>query len=262
LYRRDINRGRGYLKEVETKQLGMMLSTSGEDTKGLPIHQSTWHSDVLSQQPNYATQTVQDLIDNDAVYVSGPSGMTTLFLGLMETVANLENIQLKQYYLAAIVAYIAGGGFHSMHEIIGPSEHCLYLVPGYNVSVPDTIMRIKAAPPNYNHFFELLASIDPEIMNRREVAWDRFIDYFKTNYAPRNLASLVQRSRLMIDALSSSSPGLNTHVSPSIEAEQKQNYSEYNSAFRWIIKYWARNKTHHEMLCDELYLDRFYENKF
>ncbi len=169
-------------------QMGLMLIHQHEEEKGLPTHDSEWIADCKNQAPNLESPYVHDLIENDAVYVSGPSGMTSILLGQMETMANFENETFKKNYLSAILAYIVGGGFHSIHEVIGPAQYILNLVPSYHVHPPQIGQLAK--PPNYHVFLVQQALIDPEFKALREMAWQNYLRYFKADYCPRHIEEL------------------------------------------------------------------------
>ena len=187
LYTALPDRGRsGTIKNIRTNQLGLMLKDQQEYAAHLPYHTSSWVADCKGQSANFKSQHVKDLIENDTVYVAGPSGMTGLLLGQMEMLANFENEDLKKNYLTAVVAYIVGGGFHSIHEVIGPAQYALNLVSGYNIQPP--VQNTLAPPPNYHKFFAQQASIDPEFNHRREIAWEKYLKYFENYYAHKHIA--------------------------------------------------------------------------
>ncbi|CAM4411573.1 MAG: hypothetical protein LEGION0403_FIIPPAGN_02691 [Legionella sp.] len=182
LYTAPGNRGRGLSFDTSrTQQLGLMLNGQEEHETGFPKHNSSWCADCKSQSANYSSPYVLDAVENDAVYVAGPSGMTSMFLSQMETLANFENEDLKKNYLSAVVAYIVGGGFHSLHEVIGPAQNALNLVPGYQIQVPSYDHRAPA--PNYNTFFAQQEAIDPEFASRHEIAWQNYLNYVNNSYA-------------------------------------------------------------------------------
>lgn len=182
----DGKRGRqGVFDKTRTKKMGLMLRTQEEFEADFPQHSSSWAADCKSQPADYYSPYVLDLVENDAVYVAGPSGMTSMLLGQMEILANFENEDLKKNYLTAVMSYIVGGGFHSIHEVIGPAENALKLVPGYNVQIPEH--GKLAPPPNYHQFFSQQEQIDPEFRERHEQAWARYLRYLSTHYAPKYL---------------------------------------------------------------------------
>lgn len=185
-------RGRGRCGEFDTdrtQQMGLMLKDQEEYEVGLPKHSSSWAADAKSQPADLTSPYVLDLVENDTVYVAGPSGMCSMLLGQMEILANFENEDLKKNYLTVVMSYIVGGGFHSIHEVIGPAQNALGLVPGYNVVVPQ--YNKLAPPPNYNQFYLQQEMLDPEFALRREQAWQNYLNYFNEYYAPKYIDGFV-----------------------------------------------------------------------
>ena len=217
LYTAPGNRGRcGEIEYILTHQLGLFLQEQIVHAAGLPVHSSTWVADCKAQKPDFESQYVIDLIENDAVYVAGPSGMTSILLGQMEVLANFETEILKQNYLSAVLAYIVAGGFHSIHEVVGPAQYVLNLIPGYRVVVP--VKGVMAPPPNYSQFFEQQSVIDSEFESRTNQAWDQYMVYFKDNYCANyrpELLEAFQSSAPSPGTPSRFSPGFFTPVSPS-----------------------------------------------
>ncbi len=188
LYKVLDNRGKmpNSFNEESTQQLGLLCWGQEEYEIGLPKHHSIWTADCKAQGANLRSQYVLDLIENDAVYVSGPSGMTSVLLGQMEILANFPTVSLKKNYLTAVMVYIVAAGFHSIHEVIAPAHYALELIPGYEVHVPQ--QGKLAPPPNYNQFFIQQAFIDPDFAARRDTAWMNYLNYFSQFYVPRHLA--------------------------------------------------------------------------
>lgn len=183
LYSADEERGRKHVIPIATQQMGLMLPSQVSKDFPLPMHASSWIADCLSTRPDPHSRVVQDAIQNDGVYVSGPSGLTSVLLGQMEIIANFENEALKQHYLCAVMAYIVSGGLHSMHEVLAPAAYCLKLLPGYNAFAPDTKEGKLAPAPNYHIAFRLFAKIDPEFYARTQKAWKNLMTYFHASYA-------------------------------------------------------------------------------
>ena len=151
LFTAESGRGRkGELIRESTSQMGIMLREQSE--AHLPTDPSSWTPDAKYQAANLDSIYVRDLVENDAVYVAGPSGMTSLFLNIMEIYGNLPSIEDKQNYFTAVSAYMVSGGLHSLHEVLGPAQYALDLIPGYNVTPPeeDTV----AKPPNFHQFYQ------------------------------------------------------------------------------------------------------------
>jgi serine/threonine protein kinase len=176
LYKAELTRGRLGLLETsyKTSQMGIMLQGQPED--GLPTDPSSWTPDAKYQGADLASRYVLDLIDNDAVYVAGPSGMTSLFLNIMELYGNFRTQEEKQHYLTAVSAYMVSGGFHSLHEVIGPAQYCLDLVPGYNVTAPEPDKM--APPPNFHQFYQQQMQIDPQFQERYEQGWRKTLESY------------------------------------------------------------------------------------
>lgn len=193
LYKALANRGKNPDDFITngTQQLGLMRWGQEEHEVGLAKHQSVWVADCKAQGANLNSQYVRDLVENDAVYISGPSGMTSVLLGQMEILANFKREDLKKHYLTAIMSYIVAPGFHSIHEVIGPAQYALELVPGYKIHVPQ--QGKLAPPPNYNHFFMQQAAIDKEFALRRDFAWQNYLRYFHDQYVPKYLPQLQQQ---------------------------------------------------------------------
>lgn len=163
--------------------MGLMREDDGWLNKGFPMSTPGWAPDVKLQAANLNSPYTRDLIENDAIYVSGPSGMLALFLGQMECLANFESLAEKQYYLAAITAYMVAGGFHSLHELLGPAEYFLGLVPDYLVSVP--IDDCLAAPPNFHQFYAQLIQNDANFAEVYESGWLNLQAFFAESYLSR-----------------------------------------------------------------------------
>jgi hypothetical protein len=186
LYTALRDRGRdGPIENVLTQQMGLMLLSQAQHEHALPTHESAWTADCKYQKADLSSAYVKDLIENDAVYVAGPSGMTGVLLGQMEILGNFETMALKQNYLTAVVAYMLSSGYHSLHEVIGPAEYVLNLVPGYKVQVPET--GVLSPPPNFDQFYHQQKQIDPEFHSRYENAYLKYFSYFNTVYIPLNI---------------------------------------------------------------------------
>lgn len=180
LYNAESGRGRsGLLKEILSSQMGTLLSSQAHYEQDLPTDPSAWTPDAKYQEANLDSIYVRDLIENDAIYVAGPSGMTSLFLNIMEMYGNFPTIEEKQHYLAAVSAYMISGGLHSLHEVIGPAQYCLDLVPGYQVTPPT--QEAIAAPPNFHQFYQQQMAIDPEFQKQYERGWEKVMHAYKAH---------------------------------------------------------------------------------
>ena len=92
----------------------------------------------------------------------------------------------KKSYLSVVTAYMVSGGFHSLHEVLGPVAMCLpeeTLLPGYKVSLPRTDERCE--PPNYNAFYTQIAQIDGEFEDVIESGWEKLNVFFEDEYVKK-----------------------------------------------------------------------------
>jgi hypothetical protein len=194
LYNYIPGKGReGALKNRPSHRLSLMRDSQYEYDIGLPERKNSWVPDCRGQNPNFNSPYVLEVINNDTPYISGPSGMTSVLLGQMEFMANLPDVTLKQNYLTAVASYVVGPGFHCLHEVIGPSQYALNLVPGYNVFTPgkpksSDEMKLPTSP-QYSVFFKQQCSIDAEFSEKRQAAWNRYLDFFQNVYMPKHFPS-------------------------------------------------------------------------
>lgn len=189
LYEGPFYSDRGRLEEFQPPEIteyrfrmGLMLDEDGYLNNNIPTQSTPWAADVKFQKPDFNSPFTRYLLENDAVYVAGPSGMTSLFLGQMENFANFNLLSEKQSYLAAVVAYLVAGGFHSLHEIIGPAEYGLGLVPGYHAFIPEK--KYSPPAPNFHRFFSLLMAHDPDFRVCYDKAWNDLDNFFEYDYLP------------------------------------------------------------------------------
>lgn len=150
-----------------TNQLGLMLHY--QDKIDIPQDIGPkWLPDCLGQLPvlnpdEQDYKIVRDCIENDVPYIAGYSGMCSLMMPLMMKLLDDSLLQQQQLYLCAVIAYIVGGGFHSIHEVLAPCANILNIIPGYLVAIPGDE---KAPPPNYQLFFDMIIDVDPEFNSR------------------------------------------------------------------------------------------------
>ncbi|KTD67994.1 serine/threonine-protein kinase [Legionella steelei] len=199
LFTADPSRGReGPLPQTFSSQMGVMLL--GQNQEGLDVDRSSWTPDSKYQGVNLDAPFARDLFENDAVYAAGPSGMTSLFMGIMENYGNFTRVDAKQNYLAAVSAYMVSGGLHSLHEVLGPAQYALDLIPGYQVS-PPTPAAI-AAPPNFHQFYQQQMKLDPQFEDRYQQGWEKVMAAYAQQkdqfvHAPIANISLFEQRVLM-----------------------------------------------------------------
>lgn len=191
-----LDRGRrGELHSRSTSQMGIGTCENSIVSMGLPAHQSRWISDAKVQQPNFASAYVQSLLNQETPYVAGPSGMTSVFIGMLIACGKKFSIEEKRSYLLCVAAYLVSGGYHSLHEILGPVAYCLAeynLLPGYQTNIPSDKNPVISAP-SYHYFHALIAARDPDFCDRRNVAWAKMSQFFDELYLPTT-RHLVQNS--------------------------------------------------------------------
>jgi hypothetical protein len=176
LYRDRGRKGERDFNVIDNRLGLMLMNQDAGDFIKLAVEKKliAWIPDLLAQKIDFESPYVKNILDNDCVYVSGPSGLTSLLMSNMEITGNLPDILAKQHYLSAVLGFIVAGGFHSMHEVLGPAQYGLQLIPGYHAdpAVIKNNYRIKA--PNYNAFFSLFRN-DNEFQQIRKKVWDNFI---------------------------------------------------------------------------------------
>lgn len=184
--------------------LSLMRNSQSNYDVGLPTHSSKWAPDCRGQDPDLDSPFVLDAINYDTLYIAGPSGMASTLLTQMELMANFEEITYKQHYLNVIAAYIIGAGFHNLHEVIGPAQYALDLVPGYHVFVSGKPKTDEEAAlpvaPLYNVYMQLQSEIDPEFSEKRDAAWERYLTFFETVYMPKQ-QRLLERYHFIFESL-------------------------------------------------------------
>lgn len=223
LYTVEHNRRRGRDGRVGYgvwNRLGIMLRSQQDFYYDLPTLGNYWKPDVINQEADLTSPYVTDLIDNDTTYVSGPSGMLSLYMGHMEFGVNFPTVRQKQNYLTACVAYIVGGGFHSIHEVIGPAQYVLDLVPGYEVSVPSH--NKKAKPPNFNVFYQQQVKNDVEFAERREQSWENYLNFFKQIYLKKYPRLAFRLVMLQAKLPQRDQPECSQSTSPVFQNEAKE----------------------------------------
>lgn len=182
----DGKRGRDgtFDESICINMLGLMKLTG--DTRHchnmhmLPFQ--SWVHDSLAQKINRSSLFYQRAKQAESFYISGPSGMTALLFNQMEMLGVMKTVEEKQSYILSVLAYIVGGGFHSMHEILGPIASCLGLLPNYEV--PELTEEGSITSPNFHLFFEIMDKVDEDFSKLRSIAWDAYLTYFKETYMP------------------------------------------------------------------------------
>ena len=165
------DRGRGKFVCIPSKHMG--IARLSEDRAEFPSTDSPWFPDCLCQRVDPFSPYVHSLIQQDIPFVSGPSGMTSIFCGAMLMLGQWSRIEEQKYYLLAVMAFMTSGGLHSIHEVLTIPHVRLGLLPGYRAFGPDV--------GNYHHFFSLFNQDDVFTDNMNE-AWRATIDWISRRY--------------------------------------------------------------------------------
>lgn len=165
------DRGRGQFNYKLSKTLGICINN--EDRSQFPKYETGWYPDCLCQEADLNSKYTQSLIQHDIPYVAGPSGMTTLLSAAMILMGQFSSIEEHHYYIWAIMAFITGGGLHSIHEVL--------TVPQQRLGLIDFYRSKDFALGNYNDFFHLFAK-DEFIMNAIDKAWVSTIQWVSQHY--------------------------------------------------------------------------------
>tara|TARA_B110000091_G_scaffold61005_1_gene67040 strand:- start:329 stop:994 length:666 start_codon:yes stop_codon:yes gene_type:complete len=157
------DRGRIRFELNSSKNMGIMLSDI--DSVNLPKRKQSWFPDCLCNVADLESTYVKELICNlDIPYVAGPSGMTSILSGVLTFLGSLNNAE-KQQYTLAIIAFIVGGGLHSIHEVLSVPTTRLGLLPIYKVS------GIGAG--NYGDYFKIFSQSIPEVKIILDSSFDK-----------------------------------------------------------------------------------------
>jgi hypothetical protein len=186
------DRGRdGEIKHIKTQRMGISSSNQRNlYNDSLPEDSSSWVADANAQAAKRGSPFVEKLVNSDTPYVSGPSGMTSLFIGQIIGFKVYTNKEEQQHYLAVVTAYIVSGGFHSLHEVLSPVALCLpelELIPGYQAS-----LRSSDEAPNYHVFYSEMERIDPQFGEVRKKGWEKLLDFFEHDYLPCSDVGIAQ----------------------------------------------------------------------
>lgn len=168
------DRGRAEFDEIASKSLGIALLP--DDRAIFPSVETTWYPDCLCQQADLDSIYVNSLIKRDIPYVAGPSGMTSVLCGAMVYLGEWDEknrLEQQNYYLLAVMAFIVGGGLHSIHEVLTTPCVRLGLLKGY--------MPFGERAGNYDIFFTLFNQ-DAVVVNNIRAAWKTMMTWIKHHY--------------------------------------------------------------------------------
>ncbi|AMQ26731.1 TPA: hypothetical protein KKX32_001159 [Legionella pneumophila] len=196
LYTQGENRGRQGPRKthLKTNQLGLMKLDHSAHSRGLTvIPEQTWCADAQAQEANQNSIYYKTALTNDCPYVTGPSGMTSIYMNMMLLLLNPQNIELIQAYSLGIIAYIVGAGFHSVNEILIPLVKCINLLPNYPSYEG---LEYLTHPPLYHEYFKQIAQFDSDFIQLRDQVWAYYLNYFKSCYMPLCMRDFCEAEQL------------------------------------------------------------------
>jgi hypothetical protein len=171
----------------------MKLGQSAHN-QGLPvIAGQLWCADAQAQEAQEDSIYYQTALENDCPYITGPSGMTGLFMNMLFQLLNPKEIEQVQAYSLGIIAYIVGAGFHSVNEILIPLVKCINMLPEYPAY---NGLEYLSKPPLYNLYFTRMGQIDPEFNELRGEVWKNYLAYFASCYMPLCMANFCVPEKL------------------------------------------------------------------
>ncbi|STX29210.1 serine/threonine-protein kinase [Legionella beliardensis] len=217
-----LTRGRGdFTLNLSTNTLGTCLLR--QDRELLPQLPQTisWQPDAICQAPYYPSNHIQTILNKDLTYVSGPSGMTTLMLGVLELLLALPTQELKDNYVLAIASYLVSGGLHSLHEVLLVAHDLLGYFPNYQLGEYESLI---------NHFNQ-----DKEHQKKIISLWDNYFDYCERYFTKKLLNTEFNlnykayfESKLALAVLNTVPPAV-TRISQQIIKIVNKKYYKFSS---------------------------------
>lgn len=161
---KQLTRGRAeFVGDLDSNVMGLMLLH--QDRQNLPALDPTqsWRPDAICQKPFYASPYVQKVLNNDLIYIAGPSGMTTLLLGMLELFACMPSQDLKDQYAFSVATYLATGGVHALHEALYVAHDVLNYYPTYTLG-------------SYHDWLEYVNNND-QFNDQLDQVWEKYLDF-------------------------------------------------------------------------------------
>ena len=185
-YYRDRGRSKDKLDDNRTTQMGLIVEEDSDFNKELPklnTNNASWVADCKNQKPDLESAYTISLLENDTPYVAGPSGMTSLLMAQMLGY-NVLNDKERKGYFASVAGYIVAGGFHSLHEVLGPIRHCLAEEQILPETYPNNIPRKKnlGSPPRFNDFYNQMSRIDEQFQELIDTGYSKLNEFILSMY--------------------------------------------------------------------------------
>jgi hypothetical protein len=151
--------------------------------------QGIWRQDRFFCIPDFSTPSpTSEMYEAEIPFVSGASGMSTLFLPFALLMGRLETQQEFLYYLLAVAAYLVHGGLHSLHESFLVAQYQLNLL-----SYEGSRYQISGNEiGNYYHFFHRFDH-DTTISQARTSALHKTAQFFSMSFKDRFIGNSEER---------------------------------------------------------------------
>lgn len=164
-------RGRGVFNLKLSNQLGICIST--DDRNEFPSMDTAWYPDCICQEAKLHSTYLHFFIKHDIPYVAGSSGMTSVLSSAMLLFGQFETHKEHHHYILAIMAFITGGGLHSIHEVL--------TVPHIRLGLLESYRPFGDKPGNYNEFFNLFR-YDDVVQGNIQNAWSKTMEWMRARY--------------------------------------------------------------------------------
>ncbi|QDQ40860.1 protein kinase family protein [Legionella geestiana] len=224
MYKKDFywfepERGRGK-PEPDTKTITTTLGVMRSKNVAMRAHlpQLEFHPawvDWTQCPVLYSTsEFVAAFMRHETPFISSYSGTVSLGFNLMIATNALKTLDEQQIYFTSLAGYIAGSGFHSLHEIIAPTAFLTHLFSQevYLIDKMTSIQEYKA--PHYYNYFHHMMRIDPQFAALRSDAWERYLNWYRAVYIPNAKNTSLEEiiNTLIAPCLSNNDPEKISHL--------------------------------------------------
>lgn len=198
LYLCEANKGRGKPDNVFTNTLGLIRGASPKMRQGMPTNNDYKWIDWTTCEFIKTSKIVASMVAHETPFISSYSGSTSLMMNLMLSSFTLPELSDRQAYIASVMAYIVGIGFHSQHEVLAPISYCLHLIPPEQYPVEVATLGESRAP-QYHSSYQLLSACDPQFAERREQGWLKLMEWHEQVYQLHNKTDLQSMLTKLIE---------------------------------------------------------------
>ncbi len=196
-YQVESSRGRGAPdKDVRTQTLGLMRNDNVSLRQNIAKFETIPAWVDWSKCPyELNSKIVASMVSQETPFISSYSGTISILLNLLLS-GKATTSEEQHSYLCMAIGYIAGVGYHSIHEILAPSVFCLDIIPRgiYPIDIPEDSKKFH--PPHYNNFYQLVEHSDPDFKARRAASWIQLNEWYqlvyKVHHQPPLLGTMIE----------------------------------------------------------------------